>query len=71
MGNLSYFCEEKDLFELFSQYATVTNVRLMRSDDKKRSLMYAFVMLSNRHEVEQISGLMNNHLFMGRLLRYV
>ncbi len=71
VGNLSYFCEEPHLFELFNQYATVTNVRLIRSDDKKRSLMYAFVLLSNRREVEEISGLMNNHLFMGRQIRYV
>ncbi len=69
VGYLSYFCEEKDLFELFTQYATVVNVRLIRSDDKKRSLMYAFVLLSTRREVEEISGLMNNHLFMGRQLR--
>ncbi len=69
VGNLSYFCEEPHLFELFNQYATVTNVRLIRGDDKKRSLMYAFVLLSNRKEVEEISGLMNNHLFMGRQIR--
>ena len=69
VGNLSYFCEEKDLYDLFNQYVSVMNVRLMRSDDKKRSLMFGFILLTSRHEVESISLLLNNHLFMGRQLR--
>jgi hypothetical protein len=69
VGNLSYFCEEKDLFELFNQYATVTNVRVMRSDDKSRSLMFGFVMLTCRQELLEICRLMNGHLFQGRHLR--
>ncbi len=69
VGNLSYFCEEKDLFELFNQYATVTSVRVMRSDDKSRSLMFGFVMLTCRQELLEICRLMNGHLFQGRHLR--
>ncbi len=70
VGNLSYFCEKKHLYDLFNQYCTVTNVRIMRSEDKSRSLMFGFVTLSNRPEVEEICRLMNDHLFQGRHLRY-
>ncbi len=37
VGNLSYFCTEEDLYELFNQFVNVTSVRVMRADDKKRS----------------------------------
>lgn len=69
VGNLSYFCEESHLFDLFNQYAVVTNVRILRSDDKKRSLMYGFVMFTSRQEVEEMSKLLNGHLFLGRNIR--
>ena len=71
VGNLSYFCEEKDLYELFNQYSTVTNVRVMRNDDKSRSLMFGFIVLTSRTEVEEICRLLHGHLFLGRHLRWV
>ena len=70
VGNLSYFCEEKDLQDLFNQYGNVRNVRMMRSSDgKHKSLMFGFVMLSTTQEAEQAQQLFNGHLFMGRHLR--
>jgi RNA recognition motif-containing protein len=68
-GNLSYFCEEPHLYELFSEYVNVTHVRVMRSEDRQKSLMYAFIMVSTRQEVQAICDLLNGHLFMGRHLR--
>ncbi len=69
VGSLSYFCDEQDLFNLFNQYSTVSNVRIMRSDDKSRSLKFGFVIVANRKEVEEVCRLMNGHLFMGRQMR--
>ncbi len=70
VGNLSYFCDEKLLFELFDQYTAVANVRIMRGEDRKRSLMYGFVMLSStRQELEEVCRILNGHLFMGRNIR--
>ncbi len=69
VGNLSYFCEEKDIFALFNDYSTVTNVRIMRTDDQTRSLKYGFVVIANHQELEEICRLLNGHLFMGRCLR--
>ena len=70
VGNLSYFCDEKLLFELFDQYTTVANARIMRGEDRKRSLMYGFVMLSTtRQELEEVCRILNGHLFMGRNIR--
>ncbi len=70
VGNLSYFCTEEDLYELFNQFVNVTSVRVMRADDKKRSLMFGFVTVSVLQEVDMMANLLNGHLFMGRQLRY-
>ena len=69
VGNLSYFCREKDLYELFNQYAFVTNVRIMLSEDRTRSLMFGFVAFSSEYEVTEMVKLMNGNMFMGRRLR--
>ncbi len=69
VGNLSYFCDESHLVEVFSQYATVTNARIMKSNDKKRSLMYGFVTLSSRREVMEMCKMFRGHLYMGRNMR--
>lgn len=70
VGNLSYFCEEQHLYELFYEYSTVTNVRIIRGEGtSKRSLRYGFVAMSSLTEVQGVCRLLNNHLFMGRRLR--
>jgi RNA recognition motif-containing protein len=69
VGNLSYFCEESDLFELFNQYGRVQHVRIVRNDTNTRSLMFGFVTLSSVHEAREMERLLNNHLFMGRSMR--
>ncbi len=69
VGNLSYFCNEEELCDLFNQYGTVVHARIIRSDDKTRSLMYGFVLMATKQEMDGISQLLNGHLFMGRHLR--
>ncbi len=69
IGNLSYFCEEKDLFELFDQYGNVEDVRIIKNDSGTRSLMFGFVSMSTVHEAREMEKLLNNHLFLGRRIR--
>ncbi len=75
VGNLSYFCEEKDLLDLFEPYADVTQVRIMRSDKNpekiNRSLLYGFVTFGTPHEAKEMATLMDGTVFMGRKLRLV
>ncbi len=75
VGNLSYFCDESDLYNLFNSYADVTHCRVMRNanniDRQNRSLLFGFVTLSSVHEAKEMSKLLTGMLFMGRLLRYV
>lgn len=69
VGNLSFFCEERHLFELFDQYAHVHHVRIMRNDFRTRSLMFGFVTLGSLHEANELERLLNGTFFMGRKLR--
>lgn len=69
IGNLSYFCEEKDLFDLFDQYGSVEDVRIIKNDTGTRSLMFGFVTMSSVHEAREMEKLLNNHMFMGRRIR--
>ena len=71
VGNLSFFCEENHLFDLFNEYGTVKNVRIVRNDNNTRSLMFGFVTMLSAHEAVEMARLLNNHLFMGRAIRYV
>ncbi len=69
IGDLSYFCTETHLFELFSQYGNVQSVRIVRSQKKTRSLNFGFVCLETVHQAQEVSKLLNNHLFMGRNIK--
>lgn len=71
VGNLSYFCQEHDLFTLFDEYSHAKNVRIVWNEDHSRPLMYGFVVLASQQEVMEIKKLLDGHLFMGRHLRCV
>ncbi len=69
VGNLSYFCEERDLVELFDHCAHVHGVRIMRNASRTRSLMFGFVILASDHEASEIERIFNGSFFMGRNLK--
>jgi RNA recognition motif-containing protein len=69
IGNLSFFCEECHLFDLFDEYAHVNGVRIVRNDNRTRSLMFGFVTLSTVHEAKEMERMLNGSFFMGRRLK--
>lgn len=69
VGNLSFFCEEKHLYDLFSQYAHIEHVRILQNTNKTKSLMYGFVTVTAEDEAMELTHLLDGHLFMGRRLR--
>ncbi len=71
VGNLSYFCEEQHLRDLFDQYGRIERIRVCRSEDQLKPLQYGFVTMSTRVEAERLVEMFHEHLFMGRKLRYV
>jgi RNA recognition motif-containing protein len=69
VGNLSFFCDEHHLLDLFEPYSTVTHCRVMRNEEKTRSLLFGFVAFSSRYEMLEMCKLFNGHFFFGRRIR--
>jgi RNA recognition motif-containing protein len=69
VGDLSFFCQEHDLYNLFAQFGNVQNVRIIRNGDRQRSLTFGFVAMSSPQEARDMMNLFNGHMFMGRNLK--
>lgn len=69
VGNLSYFCQDQHLFDLFNSYGHVESVRTISADNGTRPLMFGFVRLSSVAEAQEMRTLLDNHLFMGRRIK--
>ncbi len=69
VGNLSFFCQESDLFKLFSTFGLVECCRIVLNDSRTKSLMYGFVGMST-HEASMSATLaLDNKMFMGRNMK--
>lgn len=68
VGDLSYFCEEKDLLSIFSAFGPVSSV-IVRRGKEGNSLQYAFVIM-NEADAHAACNALNGSKFMGRKLRY-
>ncbi len=70
VGNLSFFCKEIDLLQLFDQYTRVTNARIVYDTYRThRSLMFGFVTIETAHEAKEMARVLNTIFFMGRQLK--
>ncbi len=70
VGDLSYFCNEDDLFNLFSQFGKILTVRVRRGVTGE-SLMHGFIAMDTAEAAGlAITGL-DGMEFMGRNIRYV
>jgi RNA recognition motif-containing protein len=69
VGDLSFFCEEKDLLDLFTRFGSVDNCRIVRNDSKNRSLMFGFVCMSTLEEAVAATNALNNFMYMGRAMK--
>jgi RNA recognition motif-containing protein len=69
VGDLSFFCQEQDLLNLFSNFTDVQNIRIIRNGLRKRSLTFGFVELATPQQARDAMNLFDGHLFMGRNLK--
>ena len=69
VGDLSYFCQEHHLFDLFSIYGPVTEARVKRSDRGNRTLMYGFVRMKELKDAQEAVAALQGKLYMGRAMR--
>jgi RNA recognition motif-containing protein len=69
VGDVSFFCVDYDIFQLFSQFGRVLRARIKKSDKDGRTLMYGFVDMENVHEAEKAVAQLHGSRFQGRDIR--
>jgi RNA recognition motif-containing protein len=72
LGDLSIYCEEKDIFELARRYGPVESIQIKRTDDgqvRKPHLSYGFVKFVQPESAEAAFSSLNGVVFLGRALR--
>lgn len=69
VGDLSYFCNEVDISNLFKRFGKVQSTQLKkgRSGD---SLMHGFVEMETHEQAENARVAVMDQKFMGRKIRY-
>lgn len=69
LGDLSIFCDERDIEEAFAQFGEIIEVRIQRSRETCRPLSYGFVEFAEPECAEAALISMNNYVLKGRPLR--
>lgn len=70
VGDLSYFCNEEDLYSLFAPFGTILTVRVRRGVTGE-SLMHGFVALESPTAATTAIRTLDGLEFMGRNIKYV
>lgn len=69
IGDLSFFCTEVDLHQLFAPFGQIVKIRIKRSGLTRRTLMYGFVIMSTAEEAKNARDALHGHRYMGRDMR--
>jgi RNA recognition motif-containing protein len=68
VGDLSFFCSEDDLLQLFRRFGNVKAVEIKRGKFGD-SLMHGFVEMESNEAAELAIATLNDFKFMGRRMR--
>ncbi len=69
LGDLSAFCTERDIHEIFGPYGEVLEIKIMRSEETHRNLSYGFIKFAHPNAAKKAMNGLNGVLFCGRHLR--
>jgi cold-inducible RNA-binding protein len=69
VGDLSFFCNEVHLHDLFAPFGTVVEARVKRSDKGGRTLMYGFVRMDTLKAALDSAKALNGIMLLGREIR--
>jgi RNA recognition motif-containing protein len=70
LGDLSAFCSENDIHQIFRPFGEILEIKIMRSEETMRNLSYGFIKFSNPSNAKKAMNCLNGTLFCGRHLRY-
>lgn len=69
VGNLSIYCQESDIWELFSAFGPIESIHLKTSTQGRGGLTYGFIKYSDRSCADNALQALNGKLLLGRPLR--
>lgn len=69
VGDLSVFCTEQDLQNLFEPFGLTKDIRIIRENKSNQPLSYGFVEYLERESALNAMNTLNGELFKGRCLR--
>lgn len=70
VGDLSIFCEENDIKEMFVKYGELDEVKIIRCEETNKNLSYGFVKYSKHESAVLALKELNGVLLVGRPMRY-
>ena len=69
IGDLASFCTEAHIRDAFSPYGNIQDIKIMRSEDSNRTLMYGFIKFTALSAATRALEEMHGKLLCGRALR--
>lgn len=69
LGDLPIFCTEEDLYQLFSRFGDLYEVRLKRDQITNRSLSYGFIKFVTPISAEMARDQLDGHILHGRAIK--
>lgn len=70
IGDLSKFCTEVDIENLFSAFGPLLEVKVKRNSNTGKTLSYGFVTFVHEVHAQDAMGQLDGSMFCGRKLRY-
>lgn len=67
-GDLTFGCEENDLFGLFTEFGKINSIEIKRGINNE-SRMHGFVYMSSKEDAETAIAALHGKKFMGRTMR--
>eukprot|EP01032_Pedospumella_encystans_P036664 gene36664-41500_t len=68
LGDLSIYCDEKDIAAAFAPYGNIVDIRIQRSKETSRALSYGFIEFDTEESAAVALREMNYFLLKGRPL---
>lgn len=69
LGDLSVYCTEQDIFEIFQSFGPIESIQLKRKSVANGRPSYGFVQFRFRESAEEALRVMNGRVIHGRAIR--
>jgi nuclear cap-binding protein subunit 2 len=69
LGDLSVYCTEKDIRQLFRPFGMIESIRLKKGSANSTRLGYGFIQYSTKESAEQALNHLSGIMFLGRVMR--